>query len=84
MASRIEINVDKTYDRGPMHGFLEVEVSFEEKAPPGSDQGIGFAQVIVPLPKAEEGGKTFDQIRVMALAKALSFMSECIKSASAT
>ena len=83
MASRIEHNVEKMFDRGPTYGFLEVQVGFEEKALPGAAQGVGFAQVIVSLAKAEVGSMSFDKIRVMALAKALSFMTECIKSASA-
>ncbi len=80
MASKIDISVDKTYDRGPKHGFLEVEVTFEEKVSPGSERGVGFAQVIVALPKAEVGGMTFDQIRAKAMAQAFSFMAECLKS----
>ena len=78
MASRIETNVEKTLDRGPTYGFLEVQVSFEEKGSP--DKGISFAQVIVPLAKAEVGSISFDEIRAMALSKALSFMEDCIKS----
>jgi hypothetical protein len=77
MASRIEINVDKTFDRGPTYGFLEVQVSFEEKA--AADKGMSFGQVMVPLPKAEVGSMSFDQIRAMALSKAISFMEDCIK-----
>ena len=77
MASKIEINVEKTFDRGSTYGFLEVQVSFEEKASPA--QGMSFAQVMVPLPKAEVGSMSFDQIRAMALSKAISFMEDCIK-----
>ncbi len=82
MASKIEINVEKMYDRGPKSGFLEVQVTFEEKGPPHSDKGPGFAQVIVLLPKTEVGSVSFDQIRAMALSKALSFVQECLKSCS--
>lgn len=82
MASRIEINVEKMFDRGPKYGFLEVQVTFEEKAPPHSAKETGFAQVVVSLPKAEVGSMSFDQIRAMALSKALSFMGECLKSSS--
>ena len=78
MASRIEINVEKTFDRGPTYGFLEVQVSFEEKAPPA--KGMSFGQVMVPLPKAEVGSMSFDEIRAMAISKAISFMEDCIKS----
>jgi hypothetical protein len=77
MASRIEINVEKTFDRGPTYGFLEVQVNFEGKASP---EGMSFGQVMVPLPKAEVGSMSFDQIRAMALSKAISFMEDCIKS----
>ena len=77
MGSKIEFNVEKTFDRGPKYGFLEVQVSFEEKAP--TDKGVSFGQVVVPLPKAEVGSMSFDQIRTMALAKAISFMETCIK-----
>ena len=80
MASRIEINVEKTFDRGPTYGYLEVQVSFEEKAP--TAQGMSFAQVMVPLAKAEVGRMSFDDIRAVALAKAISFMADCIKSSS--
>ena len=77
--ARIMMNVEKTFDRGPTYPFLEVQVSFEEKAVGGS--GMNFAQVMVPLTKAEVGGMTFDQIRALALSKAVSFMEECVKSA---
>jgi hypothetical protein len=78
MASRIEMNVEKTFDRGPTYAFLEVQVSFEEKAPPVN--GMSFGQVMVPLPKAEVGKMSFDEIRAMALSKAILFMEGCIKS----
>jgi hypothetical protein len=78
MASRLVMNVEKTFDRGPTYGFLEVQVSFEEKAT--AAEGVSFGQVMVPLPKAEVGSKTFDEIRAMALSKAISFMEDCIKS----
>lgn len=78
MASKIRINVEKTFDRGPTYGFLEVQVSFEEEASRG--KGMNFAQVMVPLPKAEVGNMSFDQIRAMALSKAISFMEDCVKS----
>ena len=80
MASRIEINVEKTFDRGPRYGFLEVQVSFEEKASPTPAKGATSAYVIVSLIKAEVGSKSFDEIRAMALSKALSFMEDCLKS----
>ena len=79
MASRIEINVEKTLDRGPNYGFLEVQVSFEEKAPPGPAKGESMAYVVVPLAKAEMGSMSFDEIRAVALSKAISFMEECVK-----
>jgi hypothetical protein len=77
MASRITINVEKMLDRGPEYGFLEVQVNFEEKASPV--KGMSFASVIVPLAKAEAGSMSFDEIRSMALSKAISFMDDCIK-----
>ncbi len=77
MASRIEINVERMLDRGPKFGFLEVQVSFEEQGSPA--KGISFAHVIVPLPKAEVGKMSFDDIRSMALSKARSFMENCAK-----
>ena len=77
MASRIEFNVEKMLDRGPKYGFLEVQVNFEEKASP--TKGMSFAYVIVPLAKAETGSMSFDEIRAMALSKALSFMEDCLK-----
>jgi hypothetical protein len=79
MEPRIEYNVEKMFDRGPKYGFLEVQVTFEEKAPPGSTKGVGFAQVVVSLAKAEVGSKSFEEIRVMALSKAVSFMEECVR-----
>lgn len=81
MASRIEYNVEKMYDRSPQHGYLEVQVTFEEKAPPHAAKDLSFAQVVVSLPKADVGSKSFDAIRAMALSKAVSFMEECVKSA---
>ncbi len=75
--AKIEVNVEKVLDRGPKYGFIEAQVSFEEKSPHA--QGISFASVIVPLAKAEVGSIPFDQVRSMALSKALSFMEECIK-----
>lgn len=84
MASRIEWNVEKTFDRGPKYGILEVQVTFEEKPPPGSSEGVSFAQVVVPLAKAEVGRMPFDEIRLRALSKALSFMLDCVKSASSS
>jgi hypothetical protein len=80
MASRIEINMEKTLDRGPKYGFLEVQVSFEEKTSPVPAKGTSMAYVIVPLAKADVGSMSFDQIRAMALSKALSFMEDCLKS----
>jgi hypothetical protein len=77
MASRIEVNVEKMLDRGPEHGFLEVQVNFEEKAPIA--KGVSFASVIVPLAKGEAGKMSFDELRAMALSKAISFMEECTK-----
>ena len=77
MASRIEINVEKVFDRGPKYGFLEVQVSFEEQGSPA--KGMSFAQVIVLLAKTEVGSLSFEEIRAMALSKALSFMENCVK-----
>jgi hypothetical protein len=79
MASRIEINMEKTLDRGPKYGFLEVQVSFEEKESPALAKGASMAYVIVPLAKAEVGSMSFDEIRAMALSRALSFMEDCLK-----
>jgi len=77
--ARIEINVEKMLDRGPKYGFLEVQVSFEEK--PSPVKGMSLASVIISLPKAEVGSMSFDQIRSVALSKARSFMEECVKNA---
>ncbi len=77
MASRIEINVEKMFDRGPKYGLLEVQVTFEQKASP--DGTASLAYVVVSLPKAEVGKISFDQIRAMALTKAYEFMNECLK-----
>ncbi len=79
MSSRIEITVEKIVDRGPKFGFLEVQVTFEEKALP--DRGIGLGYVVVPLSKADTGDKTFEEIRAMAVWKATTFLERCIKSA---
>ena len=78
MASKIQINVEKMLDRGPTYGFIEVQVSFEEKAPP--DKGMNLAYIMVSLAKTEVGSMSLDQIRAMALSKALSFIEECVKS----
>ena len=77
--ARIEMNVEKMLDRGLKYGFLEVQVSFEEK--PSPEKGVSLASVIISLPKAEVGSMSIDQIRAMALSKARSFMEECVKSA---
>ncbi len=77
--ARIMMNVEKTFDRGPTYPFLEVQVSFEEKSQ--ASDGTSFGQVMVPLAKAQVGGMTFDQIRALALSKAVSFMEECVKGA---
>jgi hypothetical protein len=79
MASKIEIIADKMYDRGPKYGFIEVQVSFEEKSSPS--RGMGLANVIVPLAKVEVGSMSFDEIRVLAVSRAFSFMRECVESA---
>jgi hypothetical protein len=81
MALKIQVNVEKIFDRGIQHGFIEVEVNFEEKASPA--KGVSFASVIVSLAKAEVGSMSFDDIRAMALSKALSFMGDCTKSCGA-
>ncbi len=83
MAGRIEFNVEKIYDRGPKYGIIEAQVTFEHKDPTGSEEGGGFAQVIVLLSKVKVGKMSFEEIRAMALAKAVSFMAECVKSAAA-
>ncbi len=75
--TRIETSVDKVVDRGPKYGFIEVQVSFEEKAQP--DRGIGLAYVVVPLRKADVGTKTYEEIRTMAVAMARSFLERCVK-----
>ena len=80
MASRIEISVEKTFDRGPKHGFLEVQVNFEENTSPAPAKGTSLAYVVVSLAKAEAGSMSFDEIRAMALSKAISFMEDCLKS----
>jgi hypothetical protein len=78
MPSGIQANVEKTFDRGPQYPFLEVQVNFEEKSSKVKD--LSFAYVIVSLSKGEIGSKSFDEIRAMAMSKALSFMENCIKS----
>lgn len=78
MAAKIQVNVEKTFDRGPQYGFLEVQVNFEGQAT--ATQGPNFASVIVSLPKAKVGSMTFDDIRAMAMSSAVSFMEECAKS----
>ena len=83
MAGRIEYNVEKMYDRGPKYGVLEVQVTFEEKSPTGSEEGGGFVQVVIGLPKSQVGNKSFEEIRGIALSKAVSFMAECVKSVAA-
>jgi hypothetical protein len=77
MPSGIQVNVEKTFDRGPQYPFLEVQVNFEEKS--SSDKDLSLAYVIVPLAKSEVGSMSFDEIRTMALSKALSFMGKCIE-----
>lgn len=77
MASRIQVNVEKTFDRGPQYPYLEVQVSFEEKA--SSPKDLSLASVIISLPKAKVGGISFDEMRAMALSKAVEFMEDCIK-----
>jgi len=78
MASKTKVYVEKMLDRGPEYGFLEVQVNFEEE--PSATKGASFAFVIVPLAKAEVGSMSFDEIRAIALSKALSFMEDCTKS----
>jgi len=78
MTSKIQVNVEKTFDRGPRYPFLEVQVNFEEKSTPVKD--LCFANVIVSLAKTEVGSMSFDEIRAKAVSKALSFMEDCIKS----
>ena len=80
MASKKKVYVERMLDRGPEYGFLEVQVNFEEKASPA--KGMSFTSVIVPLAKSEVGSMSFDEIRAMALSKALSFMEDCTKSPS--
>ncbi len=79
---KIDINVEKTLDRGPRYGFLEVQVSFEQQT--SQEKAVNLASVIVSLPKVEVGSISFDEIRKMALAKALSFMEECIRTGRAS
>lgn len=80
MASKTKVYVEKMLDRGPEYGFLEVQVNFEEE--PSATKGMSFAFVIVPLAKAEVGSVSFDEIRAMALSKALSFMEDCTRGSS--
>jgi hypothetical protein len=77
MPSGMQVNVEKTFDRGSQYPFLEVQVNFEEKASSAKD--LSLAYVIVSLAKGEIGNKSFDEIRAMALSKALAFMEKCIK-----
>lgn len=77
MPSGIQVNVEKMFDRGPQYPFLEVQVNFEEKSSSVND--LSFAYVIVSLAKGEAGSMSFDEIRAMAMSKALSFMENCIK-----
>lgn len=74
MASKIQISVEKTFDRGPEYGYLEVQVNFEGKAT--TTRGPCFASVIVSLPKPKVGSMSFDEIRKMARAEAISFLEE--------
>jgi hypothetical protein len=78
MQSKIQVNVEKTFDRGPQYPYLEVQVNFEEKS--STAKALSFASVIVSLAKAEVGSVSFDEIRSMALSRALLFMENCIKS----
>ena len=80
MQSKIQVNVEKTFDRGPQYPFLEVQVNFEEKS--STDKALSFASVIVSMAKADVGSMSFDEIRAMALSQALSYMEDCIKSSS--
>jgi len=77
MASKTQVNVEKVFDRGPHHGFVEVQVNFEEKSLPSQEST--FAYVIVSLPKAKVGSMSFDEIRAMAMSKAVAFMDRCVK-----
>ena len=77
MASKIQVNVEKMFDRDPRYGFLEVQVNFEEKDSSAKDTNLAY--VIISLPKAKVGSMSFDEIRAMALSKAVSFMEDCIK-----
>jgi len=77
MQSKIQVNVEKTFDRGPQYPFLEVQVNFEEKSSTAKD--LSLAYVIVSLAKAQVGSMSFEEIRTSALSKALSFMEYCIK-----
>lgn len=77
MASKIQISVEKTFDRGQEYGYLEVQVNLEAKAT--TTRGPCFASVIVSLPKPKVGSMSFDDIRAMARAEAISFMEECGK-----
>ncbi len=77
MPSTIKVNVEKMFDRGPEYPFLEVQVNFEEKSLSVKDLSLSY--VIVSLAKSEVGSMSFDEIRAMAMSKALLFMAECIK-----
>jgi hypothetical protein len=72
--------VERILERGPEYGFLEVQANFEEEQ--SAAKGSSFAFVIVPLAKAEVGSMSLDEIRVMALSKAFSFMEDCTKGSS--
>jgi hypothetical protein len=77
MALKTKVYVERMLDRGPEYGFLEVQVNFEEE--PSATKGTHFAFVVVSLAKTEVGGMPLDDIRALALSKALSFMKDCTK-----
>lgn len=77
MASRIQVSVEKMFDRGHQYAFLEVQVNFEREA--SATQGPSFASVIVSLPKAKVGSMSFDEIRTMARSEALAFLEDSIE-----
>ncbi len=77
MLSKIQANVEKTFDRGPEYPYLEVQVNFEEKS--SFSKELSLVNVVVSLAKSEVGSMSFDGIRAMAMAKSLAFMEECIK-----
>lgn len=78
MALKTKVYVERMLDRGPEYGFLEVQVNFEEE--PSAAKGASFAFVVVSLAKTEVGSMSLDDIRALALSKALSFMKDCTKS----